>query len=273
MCCLSCKAAFNLTPKPFTSIFTNICHLGREYFLKAWALRSFHTPSTITSNMAGNVDETAIESLNCELLPYLDVNARQDVKYFALDYIVGLTGSEKGKTFLRNHKEFVIKVAKLTRDINSPCCSLALTAILNLSAELPIADVILENDNLEDFVAYTLDPKSEDADKSAAILMNLTRSEAGSRKLLKDISTSTKCSLYDIVDVFCKLDYNPKANLHYLAPLMSNLTQLKDVRDVMMDRSRCIIRKMLPFTTYEKSNTRRGGVVATLKNCCFDTGK
>lgn len=226
-------------------------------------------PSPSASNMAANVDEKTIN----ELLPFLDINARQDVKYFALDYIVGLTGSENGKNFLRNHKEFVIKVAKLVRDSYGPCCNLALTAILNLSAEIPIAEIIIENDNLEDYVAYTLDPKSEEADKCAAILMNITRTEHGARKLLNDISSTKKCSLYQIVDVFCKVDHNPKAKLHYLAPLISNLTQLKDVREAILDRNRCIIQKMLPFTTYEKSTTRRGGVVATLKNCCFDTGK
>lgn len=226
-------------------------------------------PSELTSNMADSVDEKTIN----ELLPFLDVNSREDVKYFALDCIVGLTGSENGKVFLRNHKDFVIKVTQLTRDSNTQISKLALTAVLNLTAELPIAEIILEHFNLEDFVVYTLDPKNEDADKSAAILTNLSRTEQGAKKLLRDISSSQKCSLYQIVDVFCKMDHNPKANLHYLAPMMSNLTQLKEVRDVVTDRERCIVQKMLPFTTYAGSITRRGGVVATLKNCCFDIGE
>ncbi|KAK3751798.1 hypothetical protein QZH41_013257 [Actinostola sp. cb2023] len=217
--------------------------------------------------MEGSVDKKAID----ELLPFLDENARQDVKYFALDYIVGLTGSEDGKLFMRNHKEFVRKVTKLTRDSSATCCSKAWTAVVNLSAEIPIAEIILENEILEDFVLSTLDPKNEDADKSACILMNLTRTEQGSQKLFKDICSSQKCDFNQIVAAFCKVDHNPKANLNYLAPMFSNLTQLKDVRDMMLDRSSCVVQKLLPFTGYEDSSTRRGGVVATLKNCCFDT--
>jgi len=40
-----------------------------------------------------------------------------------------------------------------------------------------------------------------------------------------------------------------------------------------MDRGRCVIQRLLPYTEYEHSHIRRGGVVGTLRNCCFDTGK
>lgn len=36
---------------------------------------------------------------------------------------------------------------------------------------------------------------------------------------------------------------------------------------------RCVIQRLLPYTQYEQSTTRRGGVVGTLRNCCFDYGK
>lgn len=35
---------------------------------------------------------------------------------------------------------------------------------------------------------------------------------------------------------------------------------------------RCVIQRLLPYTQYEESSTRRGGVVGTLRNCCFDHG-
>jgi len=40
-----------------------------------------------------------------------------------------------------------------------------------------------------------------------------------------------------------------------------------------MDRERCVIQRLLPYTEYEHSHIRRGGVVGTLRNCCFDAGK
>lgn len=33
---------------------------------------------------------------------------------------------------------------------------------------------------------------------------------------------------------------------------------------------RCLLQRLLPFTQYEASAVRRGGVIGTLRNCCFD---
>lgn len=33
---------------------------------------------------------------------------------------------------------------------------------------------------------------------------------------------------------------------------------------------RCLLQRLLPFTQYEASAVRRGGIVGTLRNCCFD---
>lgn len=38
----------------------------------------------------------------------------------------------------------------------------------------------------------------------------------------------------------------------------------------LTDRNQPIIHKLLSFTEYKESIVRRGGVVGTLKNCCFD---
>lgn len=37
-----------------------------------------------------------------------------------------------------------------------------------------------------------------------------------------------------------------------------------------MDRTRNVIQRLLPFTEYTDSIVRRGGIIGTLKNCCFD---
>lgn len=38
-----------------------------------------------------------------------------------------------------------------------------------------------------------------------------------------------------------------------------------------MDRDRSVIQRLLPFTEYADSIVRRGGIVGTLKNCCFNS--
>lgn len=38
----------------------------------------------------------------------------------------------------------------------------------------------------------------------------------------------------------------------------------------LLDRDSYVIQRLLPFTEYADSLVRRGGIVGTLKNCCFD---
>lgn len=33
---------------------------------------------------------------------------------------------------------------------------------------------------------------------------------------------------------------------------------------------RCVVQRLLPLTQYPDSSVRRGGVVGTLRNCCFE---
>ena len=76
-----------------------------------------------------------------------------------------------------------------------------------------------------------------------------------------------------LIQVFCRENYNKFAKLHYLGPLLSNLTQIKDARLALLDKEHYVIQRLLPYTEYADSLVRRGGIVGALKNCCFETGE
>lgn len=38
----------------------------------------------------------------------------------------------------------------------------------------------------------------------------------------------------------------------------------------MTPPNRCVVQRLLPLTQYPDSSVRRGGVVGTLRNCCFE---
>lgn len=44
--------------------------------------------------------------------------------------------------------------------------------------------------------------------------------------------------LVKLVEIFCNENFNQRAKLNYLGPLLSNLTQLPEARTYMMDRDR-----------------------------------
>ncbi|NXF41671.1 HGH1 protein, partial [Nyctibius bracteatus] len=58
-----------------------------------------------------------------------------------------------------------------------------------------------------------------------------------------------------------------------LGPLLCNLSQLPEGRRGLLDRSRCSVQRLLPFTQYEDSVVHRRGIVGALRNCCFEYGE
>merc|ERR1719210_2345821 len=82
-----------------------------------------------------------------------------------------------------------------------------------------------------------------------------------------------KISLTEIVDTLCqrKSESEKQARLHYLGPLLSNLSQLAEVREGLLQDECQLLQKLLSFTDYRESSVRRGGVIGAVRNCVFDT--
>ncbi|CAG5977131.1 unnamed protein product [Menidia menidia] len=116
-------------------------------------------------------------------------------------------------------------------------------------------------------VALTSDPSVAIAKDCYHILINLSADETLHQVLQEEMG------LAQLVEIFCTEGFNKKAKLHYLGPLLSNLSQLPEARSFLMDKDRCVIQRLLPFTQYQPSVVRRGGVIGTLRNCCFDHSK
>jgi hypothetical protein len=51
---------------------------------------------------------------------------------------------------------------------------------------------------------------------------------------------------------------------------MSNLSQLRAVREALLNRTAPLIQNLFSFTEHPNVK-RRGGTIGTIRNCCFDT--
>ena len=88
---------------------------------------------------------------------------------------------------------------------------------------------------------------------------------------LKDFKNFTQAGITvaKIVETLCLR--RPEGPFrHYLATSLSNLSQLRAVREGLLSKTSPLIENLLIFT--EHSNLkRRGGTIGTIRNCCFDT--
>ncbi|XP_062271864.1 protein HGH1 homolog [Scomber scombrus] len=209
------------------------------------------------------------DSEAAELLSFLTPNTRPDVKGHATEYFLGLSGNRDGCRFLRTKPDILTALFALTSDPSIAIVKDCFHIIINLSADETLHQVLVTDVKvLPVLLKNLMDPDYLFSDQICTIVSNLTRFEKTCKTVFKVLEEGV--GMAQLVEIFCTEGYNKKAKLHYLGPLLSNLTQLPDARNYMLDKDRCVIQRLLPFTQYQASAVRRGGVIGTLRNCCFD---
>ncbi|CAH2014470.1 unnamed protein product [Acanthoscelides obtectus] len=222
------------------------------------------------------------ESLK-ELTKFLELGARSDLKAVAVDHILGLTANKDGLKNIISEPQILSSLIALLDDKFKPVSKAASLALINITADekgaLDTYNIDLEKycpklqSAPQNIVIQTLnkalDPECPIADECCMILSNLSRFPHLAEKIIDMIEMNGR-SFDEIINVFTKTQYNKHGcKLHYLGPFLANLSQSHSVRKLILDKDRCVIQRLLPFTEHENS-VRRRGVAGTLKNCCFE---
>ncbi|CAN9512054.1 unnamed protein product [Ophioblennius macclurei] len=214
-------------------------------------------------------DKTLSDTEAAELLTFLTPSTRPDIKGRATECILGLSGNKEGCRLLRSKPDLITALFALTSDPSIAIVKDCYFILVNLSADETLHQVLVKDVKVLPVLFKNLqDPEYFFADQICSILSNLTRLEKTCKTVLKVLQE--ELGLAKLVEILCTEDYNKKCKLHYLASLLSNLTQLPEARNYLMDKERCVIQRLLPYTQYQASLIRRGGVIAILRNCCFD---
>ncbi|XP_018348837.1 PREDICTED: protein HGH1 homolog isoform X1 [Trachymyrmex septentrionalis] len=232
-----------------------------------------------------------MESLQ-EISKYLSPNTRFDVKICALNHVLRVTATTDGRELLLKLPEILIQLVTFVQDSCAAISKCAAQILVNItgdesgtnamliisessnSTEINKSDLVTQefSQNLiKVCLRAVTDKSSVIADLCCMILSNMTRPFHLIDRMITLIEQSGY-SWDEILSVFTAKQYNTKGNkLHYLGPIFSNLSRSPRIRRYFMDRNRCVIQLILPFTEYSDSLIRRGGIVGTLKNCTFDT--
>ncbi len=154
----------------------------------------------------------------------------------------------------------------------------AYISVINLTTEENICEQIfcleMEPDLLTYLLQYVLKQDSLHADPACQILSNISRVESCAGKIVRTmVEKKDSVGFQQLIQVFCRENYNKNAQLHFLGPFLSNLTQIPKARYYVLDRKQCVVQRLLTYTEYEYSKVRRGGIVGALRNCCFETGE
>ncbi|XP_006830943.1 PREDICTED: protein FAM203B-like [Chrysochloris asiatica] len=215
-----------------------------------------------------------VEAEAAELLPFLASGARADLQATAAQHMLALTGSRPGRALLAGQAALLRALAELAAaPAPAPACDAA-RALVNLAADPHLHEPLLAADPglPARLLGRALDPQWPWADEAAAALANLSREPAPCAAVM-DVLEAVEPGepvLERLVHALCTPGYNASAPLHYLGPLLSNLSQRPAARTFLLDPDRCVVQRLLPLTQYPDSSVRRGGVVGALRNCCFE---
>ncbi|KAJ8679102.1 hypothetical protein QAD02_014889 [Eretmocerus hayati] len=224
-----------------------------------------------------------MDSLN-ELSSFLDLKSRLDLKVVALQHVLGVTGTVEGRQCLFGAPAIVRQLVLLLQDDSPVISKDASLSLINITGDDDGANAALIisessppilNDEITDNLIYLCfknitDNGSKLADPCSMILSNITRPRLFVERVLT-LAEKLEFSWNLILNAFTTNNYNTTgAKLHYLGPVFSNLSQSKKMRSYLMNKDQCIFQRLLPFVEYAESTVRRGGIVGTLRNCCFD---
>ncbi|XP_048214963.1 protein HGH1 homolog [Perognathus longimembris pacificus] len=211
------------------------------------------------------------------LLPFLAPGARADLQAAAVRHVLALTGAGPGRGLLAAQAELLRALGALAAAPAPAPARDATRALVNLAADPGLHEPLLAADpGLPALLlGRALDPQWPWAEEAAAALANLSREPAPCVALMEALAAaqpgpSGPSGLERLVRALCTPGYNARAPLHYLGPLLSNLSQQPRARAFLLDPDRCVVQRLLPLTQYSDSSVRRGGVVGTLRNCCFE---
>ncbi|CAH1801591.1 unnamed protein product, partial [Owenia fusiformis] len=222
-----------------------------------------------------NMSSIDKEQVEKELLPFLEKTSRPDLRCIGMEYFLGLTGAPEGKLFIISNNQILCAIIELVTDTQSAIAKDALFALVNLTQDENTVVKLLRLEKVDltmTCLEYILDKTSPHADIACSLLANITRFEKGAQ-IVADLIMAKQdvIGLDKLVSAMCLKDYNPSNRLHYIAAVLSNLTQIPSTRQFIMDKDRCVIQRLLPFTEFTESTIRRHGIIGTLRNCCFDT--
>ncbi|KAK9766856.1 Protein hgh1 [Basidiobolus ranarum] len=217
-----------------------------------------------------------------ELTSFLN-DPKAEVRQLAVKHVLSFTTKDSG--YLPLFKKYATQVIgdlkKLCREPTLIAHD-ALSALINLSGDAEIIEHLDDMGFIKLLVLIIIIPKSILADVACMLLANISKSESVCVKLMEATSTPvdslTKSHrvIDQLAEVFVKgyeRQYNSNAEYHFLASVFANITTIPQGRSFFVEKAEDNEAPLTKITCFTEDShvIRRGGVISTIKNCCFAT--
>jgi len=205
-----------------------------------------------------------------ELVGFLS-DPKPDVRMLALQTITGYTASEEGKQSLKNIAALIPSLVKFIGE-SSSLSQLALTSLINLSEDEEMQVTIATRPGVIEAIVAIITDENPQAQFGAMLLSNITRNPVGVSQFLQLGDKMQGYFFCRCADIFVNNADQPAYAdaVAWLATTFQNCTQMKEGRELILDKNRKMIVHFLRFIKHPNV-IRRRGILAAVRNCCFET--
>ncbi|XP_063183788.1 protein HGH1 homolog [Chroicocephalus ridibundus] len=214
------------------------------------------TPAILEGAVMAAEEEAAVEAAMAELAALLAPAAGEAARAGAAEAALALSGSPAGRRLLAGRPAALSALLELAAGPGPPAARHAQACLVNVSAEPAARGPLL--------AALPALLGLLPGGPACGVLANLCRERGAARRVLRGLR-ERGCGLAPLLQALGEPRPPPQ-----LGPLLCNLSQLPEGRRGLLDRSRCSVQRLLPFTQYKDSTVHRRGVVGALRNCCFE---
>eukprot|EP00250_Pteridium_aquilinum_P005202 c15335_g1_i2 orf=161-1129(+) len=191
------------------------------------------------------------------------------VKKAAVNIVQGLTGTEEGIQSLASKGDSLcgplLVLLRSDQDLSQP----AAEALVNLSQEPDLAEAIIRVGGIEQTMELLGKPVQDVNRLLVLLIVNLTQSESGARRLLQEADKLEGLFVRKLVRLFSKSSEGPGDQYEHVSSILVNVTRLESGRKLVLDPKKGLLKQILPQSD-SSSVIRRKGVISTVRNCCFE---
>ncbi|KAI8852686.1 hypothetical protein BC829DRAFT_384299 [Chytridium lagenaria] len=201
---------------------------------------------------------------------------REDVRKLAVSNVLAITKTSDLYPFFHLNEGAIVKDLMGLINDHPLIAHDSISALVNLSSHEPFIQYLNDDAFIYKLVLTIILPKSILADLCCMLLNNMTKCQPLAQSLIPTTTSPRTSHLDNLLEIFIRgstKTYNPSASYHFLSGVFANISVSTRGAQCFRDKSNVdgVVRlaKVLPFIEHQDA-IRRGGVVATVKNCCFE---
>eukprot|EP01126_Amoeba_proteus_P048936 TRINITY_DN5684_c0_g2_i3.p1 TRINITY_DN5684_c0_g2~~TRINITY_DN5684_c0_g2_i3.p1 ORF type:complete len:341 (+),score=78.96 TRINITY_DN5684_c0_g2_i3:278-1300(+) len=148
-----------------------------------------------------------------------------------------------------------------------------LSSLINFSIDPAFLQQMVVNNVVSRLIDGILDKENKIVELYTILLSNVSRDERGARKVVQVGDALQGYYVSKLLDLFLesqKVSGNQRDDYSWVASILENITQIQEARDLLMEKSRGMFTKLLPFIVHPNL-VRRRGVLGVIKNCLFES--